>query len=258
MYCGNEIAPFCASAVIVRKIIVYQFKIQSQTTDYLPSHNLCLPGILNLNGVPIDLGWARLGYRISASAVRVEYLNVKNLKAPSIESLWVTTAIVMKKKIVTPLQFSNNDRNCLQRHSALSFRILIIIRYRCSKWRADGNPILCMGVGQPQGRRTMCYQHASEHTYRTLQHVRSGLMQQCWRRQKYYPSDYRIGCFGCQTGPCYVLKTPIATRVLHLEQSLPNSIFTMTSVLFLYYYVPILFFDIYIVKFVQVYIKNNI
>jgi hypothetical protein len=58
-----------------------------------------------------------------------------------------------------------------------------------SERRADDNPIVCVGVGQPQRRRPVRHKHPGQHTHRALQHVRPRLVQRRYfaRREHVVP-----------------------------------------------------------------------
>lgn len=72
----------------------------------------------------------------------------------------------------------------------------IIFSLAYSERRADDNPIVCVGVGQPQRRRPVRHQHPGSHTHRTLQHVRPRLVQRRVARRKHLVPDRGLGSRG--------------------------------------------------------------
>jgi len=67
-----------------------------------------------------------------------------------------------------------------------------------SERRAADNPVMRLGVGQPERRRPMRNKHPREHTHRTLQHVRPGpLQRRSGHRRLHRVPDHGFG--GCGT-----------------------------------------------------------
>lgn len=53
----------------------------------------------------------------------------------------------------------------------------IVCNVNYSERRAADYPVMRLGVGRPERRRSLRHKHPGEHTYRTLQHVRPGPLQ---------------------------------------------------------------------------------